>query len=73
MKYYTSRPGGKLICLLFVENEEPKRSKLGKFGKDPTVETGFLPDRYALCSFLLPCNEISKLSQLTYEIYENGG
>lgn len=29
----------------FNENEEPKRGKLGKFGKDPAVETGFLPDR----------------------------
>lgn len=29
----------------FDGNEEPKREKLGKFGKDPSVETGFLPDR----------------------------
>ncbi|KAL7002591.1 hypothetical protein U1Q18_003743 [Sarracenia purpurea var. burkii] len=26
------------------ENEEPKRLALGKLGKDPTVETSFLPD-----------------------------
>ncbi|KAH7288921.1 hypothetical protein KP509_31G050100 [Ceratopteris richardii] len=28
-----------------TENEELKKQKLGKFGKDPTVETSFLPER----------------------------
>ncbi|KAJ7545045.1 hypothetical protein O6H91_09G104200 [Diphasiastrum complanatum] len=26
-------------------DEEPKKQRLGKFGKDPSVETSFLPDR----------------------------
>jgi len=33
------------------QKEEPKKpQKLGKFGKDPGVETGFLPDRYDYCT-----------------------
>ncbi|KAG6554281.1 hypothetical protein Mapa_004197 [Marchantia paleacea] len=28
-----------------IEKEEVRKAKLGKFGKDPTVETSFLPDR----------------------------
>lgn len=30
----------------WAEVEEERKAKLGKFGKDPTVETSFLPDRY---------------------------
>lgn len=33
---------------LTEENQEPKKSDNGKFGKDPTVETSFLPDRSGL-------------------------
>lgn len=33
----------------FNGSEELKKEKLGKFGKDPTVETSFLPDRCTLC------------------------
>ena len=28
--------------------QEEDRNRHGKFGKDPTVETSFLPDRYKL-------------------------
>lgn len=38
-------------CWLPVaENQEPAKSRCGKLGKDPTVETSFLPDRS--CIFL---------------------
>jgi hypothetical protein len=35
-----------IITSQWTEIEEEPKAKLGKFGKDPTVETGFLPDRY---------------------------
>lgn len=34
--------------LFTEENQEIQRSVLVKIGKDPTVETGFLPDRYGI-------------------------
>ncbi|KAB5541537.1 hypothetical protein DKX38_014511 [Salix brachista] len=33
-----------LLSMLSAETSEPKNLMRGKFGKDPTVETGFLPD-----------------------------
>lgn len=33
------------------KGEPLKQQKLGKFGKDPNVETSFLPDRYCDCTF----------------------
>lgn len=39
------------LCISDKQNEEPKKpQKLGKFGKDPGVETSFLPDRYDYCT-----------------------
>lgn len=35
--------------------ESRKQQKLGKFGKDPGVETSFLPDRYGDCASLNCC------------------
>lgn len=37
--------------MLSADDKESKK-KFGKFGKDPTVETSFLPDRYTVHPFL---------------------
>lgn len=44
---------GSLYCLVFEEYEDSQglmRRRFGKYGKDPTVETGFLPDRLGFLS-----------------------
>jgi len=34
------------LAVFLADNLEANRLRRGKLGKDPTVETGFLPDRY---------------------------
>lgn len=36
--------------LVYADNSESKSFCRSKFGKDPTVETSFLPDRCGICS-----------------------
>lgn len=37
-----------LLIIISAESTENTKSRSGRFGKDPTVETSFLPDRYSL-------------------------
>lgn len=37
-----------LLIMISAESTENTKSRSGRFGKDPTVETSFLPDRYSL-------------------------
>ena len=44
------------LAMFLADNLEASRLRRGKLGKDPTVETGFLPDRcvWHLFLFLFP-------------------
>lgn len=41
----------------YIENEESDKRVWRKFGKDPTVETSFLPDRLGIPTICFPQNK----------------